>query len=51
MAHELTHVVQQRSMASEGSGMQVRAAGDHYEQQADAVAKDVLSGSKEMDNQ
>jgi hypothetical protein len=39
LAHELTHVVQQRSMASDaGSGIQVRPAGDSYEQAADATA-------------
>lgn len=37
MAHELTHVVQQRSMAASGP-MTVGPAGDSYEQQADAVA-------------
>jgi hypothetical protein len=39
LAHELTHVVQQRSMAGSGGGMQVGAAGDAYEQEADAVAR------------
>jgi hypothetical protein len=42
MAHELTHVVQQRSMASSGP-MTVGPAGDSYEQQADAVAAAVTS--------
>jgi hypothetical protein len=44
LAHELTHVVQQQSMAGSGSGMTVGAAGDSYEQQADAVASAVTSG-------
>lgn len=43
MAHELTHVVQQRSMSGSG-GMQVGPAGDSYEQEADAVAAAVTSG-------
>jgi hypothetical protein len=40
IAHELTHVVQQRSMADSGSGagIEVRPAGDAYEQAADASA-------------
>jgi hypothetical protein len=38
LAHELTHVVQQRSMDGAGSGMRVGAAGDAYEQEADTVA-------------
>jgi Domain of unknown function (DUF4157) len=37
MAHELTHVVQQRSMSG-GGGMHVGAAGDSHEQHADSVA-------------
>jgi hypothetical protein len=46
LAHELTHVVQQRSMpGSGGSGMQVGPAGDSYEQQADATAAAVTSGA------
>jgi hypothetical protein len=46
MAHELTHVVQQRSMpGSGGSGMHVGPAGDSYEQQADATAAAVTSGA------
>jgi hypothetical protein len=44
MAHELTHVVQQRSMGSTGGGMAVGPAGDSHEQQADAVATAVTSG-------
>jgi hypothetical protein len=39
IAHELTHVVQQRSMG--GGEMTVRPAGDIYEQQADAVAGEI----------
>jgi hypothetical protein len=42
MAHELTHVVQQRSMSS-GGGMTVGAAGDAKEHEADSVADAVLS--------
>jgi hypothetical protein len=37
MAHELTHVVQQRSMSG-GGGMSVGAAGDAKEHEADSVA-------------
>ena len=44
LAHELTHVVQQRSMAS-GGGMRVGPAGDAHEQQADAMGAAVASGS------
>jgi hypothetical protein len=44
MAHELTHVVQQRSMPGTGGGMQVGPAGDSHEQQADAIASAVTSG-------
>ena len=43
MAHELTHVVQQRSMAGGAGGMQVGAAGDAHEQSADAAAAVVAS--------
>ncbi len=42
IAHELTHVVQQRSMSG-GGGMSVGAAGDSHEQEADASAQAVLS--------
>ena len=44
MSHELTHVVQQRSMSGHGAQgkMTVGAAGDHYEQEADAVAAEVV---------
>jgi hypothetical protein len=44
MAHELTHVVQQRSMIG-GGGMTVGAASDPHEQHADSVADSVLSSS------
>lgn len=44
IAHEITHVVQQSTGAvSPGSGMTVNAPGDIYEQEADSVAKAVLS--------
>jgi hypothetical protein len=42
MAHELTHVVQQRSMGG-GGGMTVGAAGDSHEQHADSMASTVNS--------
>ena len=45
MAHELTHVVQQRSMAGSGGGMNVGAADDSHEHEADQVAESVLSGA------
>ena len=45
LAHELTHVVQQRSMSGGGGGMNVGAADDHHETEADAVADAVLSGA------
>ena len=46
LAHELTHVVQQRSgsVGGGGSGMTVNDPGDSYEQEADSVAKSVMSG-------
>jgi hypothetical protein len=44
IAHELTHVVQQRSMGGGGS-MTVGAAGDAHESDADATASAVLSGN------
>ncbi len=46
IAHELTHVVQQSTGAvgSSGNGMTVNAPGDAFEQEADAVAKQVVSG-------
>ncbi len=42
IAHELTHVVQQRSMSG-GGGMSVGAASDPHESHADAMADSVLS--------
>lgn len=45
LAHELTHVVQQRSMSGGGGGMRVGPAGDAHEQQADGMAAAVASGS------
>ncbi len=44
IAHELTHVVQQRSMSG-GGGMSVGAASDPHESHADAMADSVLSNS------
>lgn len=44
MAHELTHVVQQRSMTGSGGPMTVTAAGDQHEQEADAAAAAITSG-------
>ncbi len=51
MAHELTHVVQQRSMGGGGGGMNVGAADSAHEQEADAVATEVTSGvaAREVD--
>ncbi|GAB4196457.1 MAG: hypothetical protein OHK0022_13970 [Roseiflexaceae bacterium] len=43
MAHELTHVVQQRSMSSSGP-MSVGPADDHYEREADSMASSIASG-------
>ncbi len=46
MAHELTHVVQQRSgSVNNGSGMTVGAAGDSHEQHADSVANAVTTAA------
>jgi hypothetical protein len=45
MAHELTHVVQQRSMTGSGGPMTVTAAGDQHEQEADASAAAINSGA------
>ena len=42
LAHELTHVVLQRSMSG-GGPMSVRPAGDQYEQEADRVADSVMN--------
>jgi hypothetical protein len=44
MAHELSHVVQQRSMTSSGA-MRVGPAGDQHEQHADHMATSMASGS------
>ncbi|MBI4494038.1 MAG: DUF4157 domain-containing protein [Chloroflexi bacterium] len=44
LAHELTHVVQQRSMPMH-DGMEVRPAGDQYEQAADAKAAAVVASA------
>jgi hypothetical protein len=46
IAHELTHVVQQGSgmVDTGGSGMTVNAPGDAHEQQADAAARQAVSG-------
>ena len=43
LAHELTHVVQQRSMSGSGP-LTVGAAGDQYEQEADRMASRVTGG-------
>jgi hypothetical protein len=45
LAHELTHVVQQRSGGGSGGGMTVGPAGDSHEQQADAASTAVTSGA------
>ena len=45
LAHELTHVVQQRSGGAGGGGMTVGPAGDSHEQQADAASTAVTSGA------
>lgn len=45
IAHELTHVVQQRTGAVQSSGrMAVNAPGDRFEREADTVAKQVANG-------
>jgi hypothetical protein len=46
LAHELSHVVQQRSMSGGGGGMHVGAAGDNHEQHADSVADALTSGAQ-----
>lgn len=44
LAHELSHIVQQSTGQVKGSGrMRVNAPGDSYEQEADALAEDVVS--------
>jgi Domain of unknown function (DUF4157) len=45
LAHELTHVVQQRGASGSGGGMSVGAAGDAHEHEADQVSQAVTSGS------
>jgi hypothetical protein len=45
LAHELTHVVQQRSMSGGGGPMTVGPADDSYEREADATAATVTSGA------
>ena len=42
LAHELTHVVQQRSMPGDGGGMSVGASDTHEEREADDVADVVM---------
>jgi hypothetical protein len=44
MAHELTHVVQQRGMSSSSGPMTVGPAGDSHEQAADSAASAVSGG-------
>src|SRR6185436_15691813 len=44
MAHELSHVVQQRTMTGGGGGMHVGAADDSHEHHADSVAKTLSAG-------
>jgi len=49
IAHELTHVVQQREGEVEesgGSGLNVNKPGDAHEQEADSLAKKAASGDK-----
>jgi hypothetical protein len=47
LAHELAHVVQQGGRSSPSStGLEVGQAGDQFEQEADRVAGDVMSGSR-----
>jgi len=43
IAHELTHVVQQREMSGGSGTMSVGAAGDAHEQHAESVASSVLA--------
>jgi hypothetical protein len=44
LAHELTHVVQQRGMSPSSGPMSVGPAGDSHEQAADSAASAVTSG-------
>src|SRR5262249_60203860 len=45
IAHELTHVVQQRSGGPPGGELDVSEPGDVAEQAADTIARDIVSGS------
>ena len=45
LAHELTHVVQQRDMGGTGGGMSVGAADSAHETHADTMAQAVTSGA------
>jgi hypothetical protein len=47
LGHELTHVVQQRTMPSSGPGTHVGPAGDQYEQAADAKAAEIMTMREE----
>lgn len=53
LAHELTHVIQQASGAVDGggAGMRVNAPGDRFEQEADAVARQVSSAAPAVQRQ
>ena len=49
IAHELTHTIQQRGLAStapQAQGIRVSEPGDHFEREADAVAERVSLGEK-----
>ena len=50
IAHELTHVVQQGSgqVGGSGGGMTVRPAGDAFEQEADATARQAVQAGVQM---
>ena len=50
VAHELSHVVQQSTGRVTGTGgsMAVRSAGDAFEQEADALARQAASGGQEV---
>lgn len=54
IAHETTHVIQQRQgkvQGAQGRGMRVNAPGDLHEQQADAVAKKIVAPGSEIGRQ
>jgi Domain of unknown function (DUF4157) len=51
MSHELTHVVQQRSMGGRSGGLRVGAAGDAHEQEADEVSHYVNSRPPEVERE